>query len=111
MDLTQRGFRKNRTSDNIADIINVDLPFNWDKLDAELSDINVAEYSVVTKQEPVFSLGADAIKGQVPINAKGLSAVNLVKNGNFVDTSSLVATNSTFTVANNTLTITPTSTN
>jgi hypothetical protein len=82
---TSRGFKKTATTNNIADDINVNLPFNFDKLDEELNNIDKPQYSTVTKQEPVFSLGADAIKGQVPINAKGLSAVNLIKNGNFAN--------------------------
>lgn len=53
---------------------------------------------VLKRQESVFSVGtgydsnnvlqdlkSSIIKGQVPINAKGLSAVNLVKNGNFAN--------------------------
>jgi len=81
-------------------------------LNAELSE---PDYTPALKrQEPLFSVGtgydslgvlqdlkSSIIKGQVPINAKGLSAVNLVKNGNFVDTSKWSPLYAILTVLNN----------
>jgi len=70
------------------------------KSDRNFQAIQEPSYSAsIVKQEPVFSLGTDVIKGQVPINAKGLSVVNMVKNGNFVNTNNWIG--STLSVANN----------
>lgn len=85
------------------------------------NEINNPDYTpVLSRQEPVFSVGtgydsnnvlqdlsADIIQGQVPVNVKGLSAVNIVKNGNFANgTTGWTAGNSNISVSNNTLVVT-----
>ena len=108
----------------IGDIIEIkdrvnEQDIQIDELDVEIHEPNYTP--IMKRQEPVFSVGTgyvdgiltdlktDIIKGQVPINAKGLSVINLVKNGSFTNILLWTVYNSTLTVNNNIGTLSATS--
>lgn len=107
------GFRKSQTSDNIADVINTDLPLNWDKVEAELEKINVATSITHTQSESIKSLPVGTLEGKVSnFEAEGLSLVNSVVNGDFSQgTTGWIGTEGVLSVLNNTIKLTGNGTN
>lgn len=102
----------NEVLGTIAQTIKGAINENKNAIDVIEGQVAQATYASVTKQEPVFSLGADEIKGQVPMNAKGLSAVNLIKNGNFANgTAGWTGSYSTIAASNKVCTVTGIGTN